>query len=88
MVPVRITFFLCKSSCIVPGGWLGSGIVLEASIPVRRKTSKSRDHDSRPWTRKKKSSTEKKTVKIKKKMTGSGKRYRPKRMPPQKLNKS
>jgi hypothetical protein len=55
---------------------------------MRRKTSKSRDHDSRPWTRKKKSSTEKKTVKIKKKMTGSGKRYRPKRMPPQKLNKS
>ena len=69
------------------GGWSGSGIVLEASIPLRTKTSKGRKDDFRPCTRKKKSRAEKKAVKTKKRITGTGERYRPITMPPQKLNK-
>ena len=61
--------------------------MLEASIPLRTKTSKGRKDDLRPCTSKKKSSAEKKTVKIKKKMTGTGEMYRPITIPPQKLNK-
>ena len=72
---------------MAPGGWSGSGIVLEASIPLRTKTSKGRKDDFRLFTRKKKSRAEKKAGKIKKKMTGTGERYRPRTMPPQKQNK-
>jgi hypothetical protein len=72
---------------MAPGGWSGSGIVLEASIPLRTKASKGRKDDFCPCTRKKNSSAEKKTVKIKRKMTGSGEMYRPITMPPQKLHK-
>jgi hypothetical protein len=41
---------------------------------MRTKTSKGRNPDFRPCTRKKKRSAQKKTVKIKKKMTDSGER--------------
>jgi hypothetical protein len=61
--------------------------VLEASIPNKTKTSKGRDHDFRPCIRNKKNSAEKKTAKIKKKMTGSEERYLPIVMPLQKLTK-
>jgi hypothetical protein len=57
---------------MVSGGRSGSGILLEANIPRRTKTSKGRNRDFRPRTIKNKRSAQENTVKIKTKMTGSG----------------
>jgi len=57
---------------MVSGGWSGSGILLEANIPMRTKTSKGRKADFRPCIRKKKKRAQKKTAKIRKKIKGSG----------------
>jgi hypothetical protein len=71
---------------MVPGGRSGSGILLEANIPMRTKTTKGRNHVFRPCTSKKSSSAHKENANIKK-MTGSGERWRPITMPLLKLNK-
>ena len=58
---------------MVPGGRSGSGILVEANMPMRKKTTKGRNHVFRPCSRKKNSSAEKENAKIKK-MTGFGER--------------
>ena len=69
------------------GGRSGSGILVEATIPMRTKTTKGRNHVFGPRTRKMKGSEQKDDAKIKKRRAGSGERCLPIRMPLVKLKK-